>query len=190
MAKTPISSFAKLRGETRDIVALLGAFCLFLSTIEYMLPKPLPFMRIGISNLPLMLALDLLSFRAFLLLTAIKVVGQGLVTGSLFSYIFLFSLLGSYTSALVMYALRRGLGPRRVGYVGVGSLGALVSNLTQILLAYVFVFGASARYVAPPFLAMGVVTGVALGLFCESFAARSSWFSARLARSRSGGEAQ
>lgn len=181
MIKKPTSSSAELQGEARDIVAMLGAFCLFLSTIEYMLPKPLPFMRIGISNLPLMLALDLLSFRAFLLLTAIKVLGQGLITGSLFSYIFVFSLIGSYSSALLMYALRRGLGPRRIGYVGIGSLGALVSNLTQILLAYAFIFGESARYVAPPFLAAGVVTGIALGLFCESFAARSSWFAARQA---------
>lgn len=188
MIKTSTSPAAELKGDTRDVVALLGAFCLFLSTIEYMLPKPLPFMRIGISNLPIMLALDLLSFRSFLLLTAIKVLGQGLITGSLFSYIFLFSLLGSYASALLMYGLRRGIGPLRIGYVGIGSLGALVSNLTQILLAYVFIFGESAKYVAPPFLAAGVVTGVALGMFCEAFVVRSAWYAGRLGAKNGGAE--
>ncbi|MDR1230490.1 MAG: heptaprenyl diphosphate synthase, partial [Spirochaetaceae bacterium] len=34
----------------RKTAALLGAFCLFLSSIEYMIPKPLPFMRLGIAN--------------------------------------------------------------------------------------------------------------------------------------------
>jgi heptaprenyl diphosphate synthase len=73
----------------RKNLALLGAFCLFLSTIEYMIPKPLPFMRIGIANLPLMLALDIFPFHIFLALIAIKVLGQALITGTLFSYIFL-----------------------------------------------------------------------------------------------------
>ena len=51
--------------EVRKTIALLGAFCLFLSTIEYMIPKPMPFMRIGIVNLPLMLALDIFPFHTF-----------------------------------------------------------------------------------------------------------------------------
>ena len=70
--------------EVRKNIALLGAFCLFLSTIEYVIPKPLPFMRIGIANLPLMLALDIFPFRTFLVLTGIKVLGQALITGTLF----------------------------------------------------------------------------------------------------------
>lgn len=91
MIKKPTSSSAELKGETRDIVALLGAFCLFLSTIEYMLPKPLPFMRIGISNLPLMLALDLLSFKAFCSSPPSRCSVRGSSRGPLFSYIFVFS---------------------------------------------------------------------------------------------------
>jgi len=169
------------RTETRDAVALLGAFCLFLSTIEYLIPKPLPFMRMGIANLPLMLALDLFPAGPFFLLAAIKTVGQGLVTGSLFSYVFLFSLAGTFSSALLMFALRRGLGPGRIGFVGVGTIGALGSNVVQVLLARIFIFGESAKYVAPPFLAAGVVTGIALGVFCEAFTLRSVWYKTRLA---------
>jgi heptaprenyl diphosphate synthase len=182
--KFPTLRAGKPAGEARDVIALLGAFCLFLSTIEYMIPKPLPFMRIGIANLPIMLALDLLSPGAFLLLVAIKVFGQSLVSGSLFSYIFLFSLLGSFSSALLMFGLRRALGSGRIGFIGIGSLGALASNLVQILLARVFVFGESAKYVAPPFLASGIVTGIALGLFCEAFVVRSDWYRDRLEPSR------
>jgi heptaprenyl diphosphate synthase len=180
MLKLPTLPPGRFKAIDRDVVALLGAFCLFLSTIEYMIPKPLPFMRIGFANLPIMLALDILSFRSFFLLVAIKVVGQSLVTGSLFSYIFLFSLVGSVASSALMLALRRGLGPKRISYVGVGTIGALVSNLSQVLMARVFIFGESAKYVAPPFLAVGVITGIALGLFCESFVAKSVWYRERL----------
>jgi heptaprenyl diphosphate synthase len=138
----------------RRTAALLGAFCLFLSTIEYMIPKPLPFMRIGIANLPLMLALDIFPLPAFALLVGIKILGQALITGTLFSYIFLFSLAGTALSALSMYGLRLSFGARRISFVGVGTAGALISNLTQLILAWVFIFGKSARYIAPPFLAM------------------------------------
>jgi heptaprenyl diphosphate synthase len=170
------------KAETRKTLALLGAFCLFLSTIEYMIPKPLPFMRIGIANLPLMLALDIFPFPAFLVLIAIKVLGQALITGTLFSYIFLFSLAGTSFSALSMYGLRRLLGRNRISLIGVGTAGATVSNATQLALAWVFLFRNNVQYIAPPFLAAGVITGVALGFFCEYFTRRSRWYALRRAR--------
>jgi heptaprenyl diphosphate synthase len=111
-------------------------------------------------------------------LAGIKILGQGLVTGTIFSYIFLFSLTGTGISALSMFGLRRLFGPDRMSLVGISVLGALLSNGAQSALAWVFVFGQSARYIVPPFLAMGIITGVGLGLFCESFIRRSRWYAA------------
>ena len=94
--------------EIKNItIAWFGALCFFLSTIEYMMPKPLPFLRIGLANLPVMLALDILPLPSFLILRAIKIVGQGVITGTLFSYIFLFSAAGTISSALTMYVFRK-----------------------------------------------------------------------------------
>ena len=168
--------------DVRKNLALLGAFCLFLSTIEFMIPKPMPFMRIGIANLPLMLALDIFPFHTFLVLVGIKVIGQALITGTLFSYIFLFSLAGTGLAALSMYGLRRFLGANRVSFIGVGTLGAMMSNVSQMALAWIFLFGKSARFIAPPFFAAGLVTGIALGIFCEVFTRRSQWYAARKVR--------
>ena len=166
----------------RKNLALLGALCLFLSTVEYMIPKPLPFMRIGIANLPLMLALDIFSFRVFMILAGIKILGQALITGTLFSYIFLFSLAGTVLSAVSMYALRRLFTPRRISFVGIGTAGAMMSNITQMVLAWVFIFHDNVRYIAPPFLAAGLVTGIILGAFCEAFTRRSQWYAAHRVR--------
>ena len=162
--------------EARQSLALLGALCLFLSAVEYMIPKPMPFIRIGIANLPLMLALDILPFRKYTVLIVIKVLGQALISGTLFSYIFLFSLAGTSVSAFSMYLLRSKLGPKHVSYMGIGTLGAMVSNISQLALAWVFIFGDSVRYIAPPFLAAGIITGVALGVFCEVFTRKSKWY--------------
>jgi len=168
--------------ETRKNIAVLGAFCLFLSTIEYMIPKPLPFMRIGIANLPLMLALDLFPFRTFAVLVGIKVLGQALITGTLFSYIFLFSLAGTALAAASMYALRRLGGTGRISFIGIGAAGAMISNISQLALGWLFLFRNNVRYIAPPFLAAGLITGVALGIFCETFIRRSKWHTGRMAR--------
>ncbi|MFP3089530.1 Gx transporter family protein [Treponema sp. TIM-1] len=156
--------------------ALLGACCFFLAALEYMIPKPLPFMRIGLANMPLIAALDILSVKNFALLVFIKILGQGLITGSLFSYVFLFSLAGTLASGAVMYLLRRCLGSGRIGFVGVSTAGALLSNGVQLVLARLFIFGEGVQFIAPPFLGLGVLTGIVLGLFCEIFTARSRWY--------------
>ena len=161
--------------QLRKTLALLGALCLFLSTIEYMIPKPLPFLRIGIANLPLMLALDIFPLPVFLALAGIKVLGQALVTGTLFSYVFLFSLAGTFLSALSMYALRRLLGPKYVTFIGIGTAGAMMSNIGQLAMAWIFIFRDNVLYIAPPFLGAGLITGIAMGLFCEAFTRRSQW---------------
>jgi heptaprenyl diphosphate synthase len=180
MMKAPVSPFDE-RGVQKT-AALLGAFCLFLSSIEYLIPKPLPFMRLGIANLPLMLALDLLPFPIFACLAGIKVFGQALITGTLFSYVFLFSLAGTITSAFFQFLLRRLADTKLLGFAGIGIAGGLLSNLTQLALAEALILGASVRYIAVPFLATGAVTGFALGLVCMSFAGRSQWYASRRRR--------
>lgn len=160
----------------RDItIAWFGALCFFLSTIEYMIPKPLPFLRLGIANLPLMLAIDILPVPAYFALALIKIAGQGLIGGTLFSYIFAFSAAGSLASASVMLALRKAF-KGRVSWIGVSVAGAFASNAAQLTLARFWIFGESAWLIMPPFLAVGAVTGALLGAFANSFAAKSEWY--------------
>jgi hypothetical protein len=65
---------------------------------------------------------------------------------------------------------------------GVSVAGAFLSNLTQVALARFLFLGEGAVYLVPPFLAAGLVSGTALGLFCGRFAAQSRWYKAALAR--------
>ena len=166
---------AQRRIDKADLTALLGAFCFFLSAIEYMLPKPLPFMRLGIANLPILIAVDILPLPWFLVLALVKVVGMSVISGSLFSYIALFSLAGTLVAALTMWLARKA-GGRHISFLGVSVLGATASNAVQILLANLVVFGEAAWLIAPVFLAMGLVTGAVLGIFAERFVARSAWY--------------
>ncbi len=170
------------RGTRIQEVALLAALALFLSTVEYVIPKPLPYMRIGLANLAVMIGLTFLNMREYALLTLLKVLGQGILHGTLFSYVFIFSLGGSVSSALVMLLVYRGLG-RRVSFLGISAAGAFASNITQVLLAGIILFGPGAWLIAPPFLAAGLAASIVLGLFAENFTRRSVWLARKLGES-------
>ena len=107
--------------DRRDLVALLGATCLFFATIEYLFPRPLPFLRLGLANLPILLALGMLRARDVLLVALLKVVGQGLLHGTVASYVFVFSLAGTVASTAVMIGAHR-VGGRAISLVGVSLL--------------------------------------------------------------------
>ena len=154
---------------------VFGALCFFLSAIEFVIPKPLPFLRIGLANVPLLLALDVLSFPAFLLLTVIKILGQAFISGTLFSYLILFSAAGTSGAALMMYALHK-IPRKALSLAGISMAGAFVSNCIQLFIGRFFIFGEGIRYMVPPFLFIGSVTSLLLGIFCESFEAESEWY--------------
>ena len=156
-------------GEKTDL-ALLGALCLFLAALDHVIPKPLPFMRIGLANLPLLLALGFFSVKNFFLLAFIKVIGQALITGTFFSYVIIFSFGGTALSAVTMLLLRRW-----TSLVGTSIAGAFVSNAAQLILARFMLFGDGILYLAPPFLIAGIISGGLLGLFAMNFTARSEW---------------
>jgi heptaprenyl diphosphate synthase len=153
---------------------MLGALCLFLSAIEYVIPKPVPFLRVGIANFPVLISLDLLPAPLVLLVVLLKILGQALLGGTLFSYVFLFSAVGSVASAFSMLFFRYVCG-RHISLIGVGILGALLSNTMQLLLARVLIFGEGTWLIAPPFMALGTLTAAVLGAFAERFVSRSRW---------------
>ncbi len=166
-------------------LAILGALSLFLSTVEYLFPRPIPFMRLGLANLPVILCLDILEDKkkgvpgipmaGYFLLILLKVLGQGMVNGTMASYVFLFSLVGSFSSGLIMLGAWRFLRPG-ITFLGISVLGALISNMSQITLSIVFIFGPSAWRILPLFLGIGLGSGVLIGLFAQRFSEKSLWW--------------
>jgi len=157
-----------------ELTAFLGGFSLFLSAIEYLFPKPVPFMRIGFANLPILLALKLLPAPYIFLLVLFKVTGQGLISGTLTSYVFFLSAAGSFSSAFVMILVYK-IPYRFISLIGVSITGALVGNIVQILFSVKFIFSESAWIIAPFFLAIGIFSSFLIGLFAQKFIEKSLW---------------
>lgn len=171
----------------KKLVSFLAALCLFLAAIENAIPKPLPFLRLGLANLPVILALFLLPSRKILLLVLFKVLAQGIISGTLFTYVFLFSSGGSFASALAMMGLYALCGNHRrnetnerklfsISAVGITLFGSLASTFAQLFLARFILFGENAKYIAPILLVSGLITGLLLGIFAELFMQKSNWF--------------
>lgn len=159
-----------------DLVAFFGALSLFFATLEYLFPKPIPFFRLGLSNLPLLVSLGFFSFREQLLLLLLKVVGTGIVNGTLASHVFLFSTGASLASFLVMYGLFRLFPARWLSLTGISLAGALASNAVQIVLAITVVYGPASGVVAPWYFGLGTFTGIAMGWGAEQFQRHSKWY--------------
>lgn len=156
-------------------IAFFSALCFFLSAVEYAVPKPLPFFKIGFANLPILISLSVLKKKETLLLVFLKIFLQAVVSGTLFSYVFIFSFAGSVASGLSMmlaYFIFRS----KISFIGVSICGGLANNVAQIFLAGIFIFGSNVKFIAPPMLSVSFCTSLALGIFAEKFCRKSVWF--------------
>lgn len=148
---------------------------MFLSMIEYAIPKPILFMRLGIANMGIMLSLYVLPIRQVLFLTLIKVFLQALISGTFFSYIFIFSFVGSFASVFAML-LSKNIFKSKISFLGICLSGALANNLSQILLSFLMIFKSSTSFIAPILLISGFISSIVLGTLTQKFVSGSSWY--------------
>lgn len=157
-------------------LAFFSALCFFLSAVEYAIPKPVPFFRIGLANLPIMISFLCMSRKESTALIFLKVLLQAIISGTLFSYVFLFSLTGSVASGFVMMAIfHLFYGRKLVSWLGISMAGGLANNLAQLGVACIFLFGENTKFVAPALLAISFVASIAMGLFANVFVEKSKW---------------
>lgn len=162
-------------GKKSELVALLAGLSLFLATLEFMIPKPLPFMKIGLVNIVLILSLTFLSNKEYFFLVLIKIFSQGLLHGTLFSYVFIFSLIGTLGSSIIMFIMYKTLYNKRISLIGISLSGALISTLLQLVLSRYFIFGESIIYMIPIVLMWGVFSGITVGILSSIILKKSKW---------------
>ncbi|NLM01153.1 MAG: hypothetical protein GX220_06850 [Treponema sp.] len=140
-----------------------------------MVPKPLPFMRLGLANLPLILALFKFSSKDFFFLVLLKILCQAFISGTFFSYIFIFSFFSTFASSITMFFLHKFFS-QKISCIGLSISGSLANNFVQIIFSKFFLFKDGIRYISPLLLTSGFITGIALGIFANIFVKKSQWF--------------
>ena len=165
----------EIQGSRIDALLQLGAVSLFLATVELLIPKPMPFLKIGIANLPLLLFVRELAYHDVLLLVFLKVFLQSLIAGTTLSYILVFSACASLVSSTAMWFLGK-VSSRHVSLLGISILGAASSNGVQLFLALSYFFPGTGSLLIPWSFSFGLGSGALLGLFALRFQSSSVWF--------------
>ena len=160
----------------RQQIARLSALTLIFSYAELLIPRLVPFFRLGLGNAALLMGLACgLTFPAFMLLCVVKAVAANLMAGTLFSPFFLVSFAQSLVSALIMFGLFRAGRPgvsrenksrRLLSLYGISICGAAVSALVQIALSSLYL-GQGTWSLLGPMLLFNLVSGTVTAWLAE-----------------------
>jgi heptaprenyl diphosphate synthase len=149
-------------------LALLAGLSVALYTVENLIPLPIPWLRIGIGNVGVLMALYMLGPLDGFFVLLIKILVGSLLSGRFLSPFFLFALGAGIPSYWIMAGVKQLFG-RVFGPVGVSVTGALFHNLFQLGIAYVVVLqSAKIFYLAPVLVIIGTVAGFLIGALVQS----------------------
>jgi len=152
-------------------LALLAAVALILFVFEAVVPRPLPWMKLGLGNAAVLMALILFDWRGAAAVTVIKVFVGSLLTGAFSGPTFVLACGASMTSLLLMAGGLQ-VGRSRVrslglSAVGLSILGACTHQVTQLALASLYLGHPGLVGLAPLFIASGLLAGAMTGLIAH-----------------------
>ncbi len=133
-----------MKAPTKKRICYLASLSLLLSALELFIPKPLPFFRLGLANIPIMLSLGM-PLKEFLLLVTLKAIASQYISGTLFSLFFFISLIQAFASALAMRAISK-IAKDHISLYGISLLGAEVSAAVQLALSSLYIGNAVWNY--------------------------------------------
>lgn len=140
---------------------ILCAAAIILSAVENAvpaLPYTFPGIKLGLSNIAVLFALETMGLPAAVIITLFKALFTLLTRGFTAG---LLSLSGGLCSVAVMYLIIR-FGANRFGYIGLGIAGAFFHNAGQLLVTYGLVGGSILYYLAVLSLT-AIITGCLTG---------------------------
>ncbi|MGD8627680.1 MAG: Gx transporter family protein [bacterium] len=153
-------------------LGLLAAAAVAAYVFESMLPSPVPWARIGLSNVFVVIALFGFGARDALIVNLVRVIAGNFLMGFMFSPAFIFSLAGSTAALGVMVLLRWGLWPR-LSVIGVSCLGAVTNNVVQVgVFTLLFSASGAARGLMGSFILLGTGVGFFTGMIAMAILAK------------------
>lgn len=151
------------KNEKILILAAYSIMAVLFFILESVIPKPVPFLRIGLANVFILLILVQLDFVSALVVTVAKVLLGNLFSGLFFTPLMIFSLVGSLVSLLTMWFVYRSRVP--FSLIGVSISGAVVHLFTQLVLGYfLFIHTPKIFSLIPLLIIIGLVSGLITGI--------------------------
>ncbi|MCR5704927.1 MAG: Gx transporter family protein [Eubacterium sp.] len=155
--------------EKIAVRALLIALAMVLSYVESQIQvfSMVPGMKLGLTNLVVMVALYRINEKEAVIINIIRIVLVGLTFGNSFSMAY--SMAGGLLSGFVMILLKK---TGRVSMTTVSVMGGIFHNVGQILVATVVLETHSVLYYLMVLWMTGIVAGVIIGLISSQIVNR------------------
>jgi len=145
-------------------IARLAALAIGLTLAEAALPSPVPGVKPGLANIVILLVLLQYGWRTAAWVSGLRVLGGGILLGSLFAPGFWLSATGAFVSLAVL-ALARHLPSRHFGPVSLSVLAAFGHIGGQVALAGLWLLPSAALLkLLPLFAAAALVFGAVNGV--------------------------
>lgn len=149
-------------------IAYLATMAIALSIIEGLVPRPLPWMRVGLANAITLFAFTIIRPGEVFLLVLARVVAASLLTGSFLSPTFFLSATGAVSSFGVMFAFLR-FGPSLFSVVGASVAGAVASNVAQLMIVNGLFIDSRVSFYFLPFIFLFALAGGSVSGFFGRF---------------------
>jgi uncharacterized membrane protein len=143
-------------------LAFFTALAVSIFVLENLLPRPFPFMKLGLANIIVLFVLVRSGYPSALVITISKTLIGGLFSGLLLSPTTLLSISGSFVAVSIMYLLLRLKIP--LSLIGISLSGAVFHNLTQLIIVrMILIRENSIFYLTPLMIVLGIITGIFTG---------------------------
>jgi len=143
---------------------LATALAIIMGYIEFLIPMPIPVpgVKLGLSNIVVLLILYIMGTRAAFVISLLRVLLSGLLFAGFAGL--LYSLAGAILSFTFMAVLKR---TNQFSIIGISLVGGVVHNVGQITIAALVVENSKLFYYLPMLLVAGVITGVVIGIVAK-----------------------
>ena len=147
-----------------NFLALMTAFAVSLYFFEMLIPQPLPFMKIGLSNIVVLSLIYSLYAKEALFVATVKSVLGAFFTGTLISPAFLLSVTGACFSCIMMFLTFKYL--KNLSIIGLSVIGAFTHLLAQLFMVRLVILQTNSIFSLYPLIVLSaVITGFITGLF-------------------------
>jgi heptaprenyl diphosphate synthase len=146
-----------------DYLAIFVTLAALLYLLEGMIPKPFPWLKLGLANIITVIGIYFFDFRFVVKLIFLRVFAGALITATLFTPAFFLSLSGGLAAVIAMF-ITFTLFKNYITPVGVSLIGAETHILTQLVVIYFFIIKDKVIFsILPLLLIISLFTGIFIG---------------------------
>ncbi len=149
--------------ERNKYLSVFIVIASLLYIVEGLIPKPLPWLKLGLANIATVVALFFFDFKFLIKMVLIRVFVGAVITATLFTPSFLLSFSGAVSSTVIMYFLLK-IFNENISPIGVSIIGAITHLSAQLSVVYLVILKDKDVFMIIPYLLIcGVISGLVVG---------------------------